>query len=232
MPTVAVTSRGKPAPRDADGHPRAYLQAASGRRLFLTWAPVGLDDTGGQSVYATTAVAGGLPAIRPTAGGLRTLSLTATVGVKRRGNIEGWLKAWRDLVASGQRVHVGGLGPTSRGWWYITDQTVSPTSRNPSNWIAMADIAITLTQAHDPRPKIGSTSTRGKNRHQQRRHGTPAKKPDQSKWRTYTVRAGDTLFGIATRVYGDGRKWKKIASANRLKTTVIHPGQRLRIPPQ
>jgi nucleoid-associated protein YgaU len=31
---------------------------------------------------------------------------------------------------------------------------------------------------------------------------------------TYTVKKGDTLFGIAKTHYGDGNKWQKIASAN------------------
>jgi nucleoid-associated protein YgaU len=32
--------------------------------------------------------------------------------------------------------------------------------------------------------------------------------------RTYTVRAGDTLWGIATRFYGDGTRWRTLAEKN------------------
>lgn len=32
--------------------------------------------------------------------------------------------------------------------------------------------------------------------------------------RTYTVRKGDTLWAIATNVYGDGQRWVDIAQAN------------------
>ncbi|MGH7178425.1 MAG: LysM peptidoglycan-binding domain-containing protein [Tepidisphaeraceae bacterium] len=31
---------------------------------------------------------------------------------------------------------------------------------------------------------------------------------------TYTVKRGDTLYGIARTRYGDGKQWQKIASAN------------------
>jgi 5'-nucleotidase len=31
---------------------------------------------------------------------------------------------------------------------------------------------------------------------------------------TYTVKKGDTLFGIARAKYGDGKQWKRIVSAN------------------
>ena len=50
--------------------------------------------------------------------------------------------------------------------------------------------------------------------------------PDQ-----YTVVKGDTLWGIARMMYGDGKKWKKIADANHIAdANKIKVGQRLIIP--
>jgi hypothetical protein len=51
--------------------------------------------------------------------------------------------------------------------------------------------------------------------------------------RSYTVQAGDTLWGIAAQFYGDGAQWPRIFDANRDKITdpnLIFPGQELRIP--
>jgi nucleoid-associated protein YgaU len=52
--------------------------------------------------------------------------------------------------------------------------------------------------------------------------------------RTYTVRTGDTLSGIATQVYGDADQWRIIFEANRDRMSApeqLQVGQDLRIPP-
>ncbi|MBS9532672.1 LysM peptidoglycan-binding domain-containing protein [Mycobacterium sp. M1] len=47
----------------------------------------------------------------------------------------------------------------------------------------------------------------------------------------YTVVAGDTLFAIAERFYGDGNKYPQIAEASGIANPdLIHPGQELTIP--
>lgn len=53
--------------------------------------------------------------------------------------------------------------------------------------------------------------------------------------RTYTVESGDTLSGIAQKMYGDANKYPRIFEANQpmLKDPDrIYPGQVLRIPPE
>jgi nucleoid-associated protein YgaU len=48
---------------------------------------------------------------------------------------------------------------------------------------------------------------------------------------TYTVTRGDSLSGIAKKLYGDGSKWTEIATANRLANpNKIHAGNVLTIP--
>ncbi|MEG3071020.1 MAG: LysM peptidoglycan-binding domain-containing protein [Candidatus Syntrophopropionicum ammoniitolerans] len=52
--------------------------------------------------------------------------------------------------------------------------------------------------------------------------------------KTYTVKSGDTLYGIAKQVLGDGGRWQEIYSANTgvigNDPDLIKPGQTLRIP--
>lgn len=60
---------------------------------------------------------------------------------------------------------------------------------------------------------------------------TPAEneevKPD---YITYTVKQGDTLWGIAQRFLGNGSDWKKIATLNGMTGTTIYAGQKIKIP--
>ena len=51
----------------------------------------------------------------------------------------------------------------------------------------------------------------------------------------YTVAAGDSLSKISKKVYGDANQWKRIFEANRdliKNPDLIHPGQKLKIPPK
>lgn len=46
----------------------------------------------------------------------------------------------------------------------------------------------------------------------------------------YTVKPGDTLIGIATRLLGDGQRYNEIMQLNNLSNDLIYPGQILKIP--
>lgn len=49
---------------------------------------------------------------------------------------------------------------------------------------------------------------------------------------TYTVKKGDTLWGIATKMLGKGNRYPEIKALNGLKDNIIHTGQVLKIPPK
>jgi LysM repeat protein len=60
---------------------------------------------------------------------------------------------------------------------------------------------------------------------------TPAPEPEPAAARTYTVEAGDTLWAISERFYGDGSKYQVIADASGISNPdLIQPGQVLTIP--
>ena len=50
---------------------------------------------------------------------------------------------------------------------------------------------------------------------------------------TYTVRAGESLYGIAEACYGDCRQWRMISAANgNVRPESLMAGQQLRLPVQ
>jgi len=61
-------------------------------------------------------------------------------------------------------------------------------------------------------------------------------KPDAPKMERYTVKAGDTLSGIAQKFYGDASQYKMIYEVNKEligdNPDLIKVGQELKIPPQ
>ncbi len=48
--------------------------------------------------------------------------------------------------------------------------------------------------------------------------------------KTYTVKIGDTLWNIAQNLLGNGARYKEIVSLNNLHSSIIYPGQVLKIP--
>ena len=59
----------------------------------------------------------------------------------------------------------------------------------------------------------------------------PIAAPEEVEYEEYTVRAGETLFDIAVKVYGDGFAYIQISRANNLRNANrIEVGQKLVIP--
>lgn len=54
--------------------------------------------------------------------------------------------------------------------------------------------------------------------------------PEDSLYDTYVVVRGDNLWNISRKYYGFGNKYKKIVEYNKLQSSVIYPGQILKIP--
>ena len=48
--------------------------------------------------------------------------------------------------------------------------------------------------------------------------------------KTYTVKTGDTLWDIAKNQLGKGSRYKEIVSLNDLNSSIIYPGQILKLP--
>lgn len=70
-----------------------------------------------------------------------------------------------------------------------------------NTWTAVDNLTIVGSKIEDPKPQ-----------------------------RTYTVKRGDTLWGIAKKELGSGARYTEIVHLNGLKTNVIYSGQKLKLP--
>lgn len=61
---------------------------------------------------------------------------------------------------------------------------------------------------------------------------TPTPSPEELGYRMYTVKEGDTFWGIAYRELGNGDRWPEIASLNGMQNQALQPGTELKLPLQ
>lgn len=102
---------------------------------------------------------------------------------------------------------------SASGAWVITSlEVTSLRRRDEDNALVRAEVAIELTEhSLGPRPAqpgtasaapVGPVSSVGQQVAQRRR---------------YTVRAGDTLYGIAQAIYGSTARWRELAEVNSIR---------------
>lgn len=120
------------------------------------------------------------------------------------------------------------------GGWRLTAFTITSQKRQPvTNSILWAEVSLTFTEASDvplPAGLLSRTAVPPAPTPAPAAPGAaPGTKPAAG--RTYTVRTGDTLWGISVRFYGSGARWTAIAQANGIADPrSLHPGQVLKIP--
>lgn len=99
----------------------------------------------------------------------------------------------------------------------------APTPPPPSDPYAYNTPKTTSSSSSKPKSTAG-TSTKKKTT---TASSSSAKKKSSSSGKRYTVKQGDTLYGIARK---NGTSVAKIKSANGLSSDMIRPGQTLKIP--
>ena len=123
-------------------------------------------------------------------------------------------------------VRITGAVPHSDLTWVVNEIAWGAVIRRLDGNRTRQEVTLTLLRyVADDRLQLRPAAERARDK------GTSTGKPPGQ--RTYTVKKGDTLSGIAAKkeIYGNASKWKLIASANKIRDPkFIKVGQRLVIP--
>lgn len=128
-------------------------------------------------------------------------------------------------LTAGDTVKLNGLGKYLSGLYFVQDVTrqISKEGYSHSATVIKTDFGNSLK-------KTSSTSTVDKKvpkkKKPEKKKGTqPAKKPKKTSQRIHYLKAGECLWSVARKYYGNGAQYPKIANANG-----ISPSQYRRLP--
>lgn len=220
-------------------HPKVTLEAPEIRgRVRFAAAPV-LTYWGIAQQSSTYPRVGRKPVLSMLGQDIRVISFTAVI-LGRDGDgrldpqksVESNLHNIRDMARRGVRVAFTNFGPSTIGWWRITDLSVTDLRRqHGTNHITQATVSFTLTEAVEAvvfvGPLTGGVSPPA-SPPAAAAPGVPAPPGAPS---THTVKGGETLSSIALQHYKDASKFRLIADANGITNpNLIRVGQVLTIP--
>lgn len=210
---------------------RAYFLTETGDASFtFQFAPPVIEYSTLEQDWVEVSRVGLAPLLVRKADKLEVIKFTIQIASKTDFLEEqnGYIDTLRAIAKSTQRVMFR-YSDHEAGLWRITALTVHSAIRHPtSNRIIQGSADITLTRASDPALGVGPVST------PVNPQPAPATSASTAPVTRYTVVQGDTLWGIANKVYGRGDKWQIIYDANRDKIQdpgVVQPGWVLTIPP-
>lgn len=219
-------------PETIKGGPlRALIASETGVKLALPFAPVESSMDGWAGQWDEVARTGRTPLVRYRGGSLPTLAFDVTLARLDGSSVEDLLDALAKLADGAQRITIGGLSRREAGPWRLKGCSVSVIERTPGNQVREAKASLSFVSASDvtvtasPLPVKTGPLTGGVSK--------PPTAPPTATSRTHTVKAGDTLWGIAQSSYGDPERWRAIADANSdtvRNPNLIYPGQVLTIP--
>ena len=129
------------------------------------------------------------------------------------------------MVLTGAATMLAAVGCAKKGQDVPTNEAVTDVTVPQNNYTPPAPQPVAQPVTYDSAPAYAANNTGGTSG---MAGGSIASAGGGT---TYTVKRGDTLYGIARTKYGDGKQWQKICSANPgLRPDSLRVGQTITLP--
>ena len=140
---------------------RATLVRPGGGTVVLPWWPDSITHTPGGVTYTEVERPGRSPLQLPQGRALAQMSVDATIvdGAGLGVSVEDHLRELRAIRASRQPVGLV-LGTHDRGWWHMTDLTITEQAHTRDGAVAWAQVQITLRRASPATVNVGPIKTK------------------------------------------------------------------------
>lgn len=216
-------------------HPKMVLKTASGKLdLIVPYAPTGGQFGNRAASFQITQRAGRLPLVERNYLPLATVNYTLFLGSPDLTQSVEPLMRRLDTMAQGTEPIICTFGPTDGGYWYITTLEYDVQQRKfGTNEVVRCNATLGLTRATGVAAATGPVSGGVKPATTPKPAGgahSPSK-PAAATPRTYVVKKGDTLSGIAASQLHNAGRWHEIANLNGIRDPrKLKVGARLKLP--
>lgn len=213
---------------------RMLIQTSTGTyKTYLPFAPKEISYTNWGINWAQVPRDGRLPYLILESRTLPVLNFTTTLANSRDQNNPVTDTLWNLKVLSETTLPIkltyGGYFE-SKYTWRITKFEFTSQERHPTtSEITKAEVSLEFTVVQDVVLSTGPVSGGVKPpATPAKKPTTPTKKAPKKKYKTYTVKKGDTLISIAIKLFKNASKWRYLADTNKIKNHKIKPGQKLK----
>lgn len=229
--------------KTSDTKTRMVIRTIDGKWIYnVRMAPKEADYTVTGSNWSEVAVPGKVPFLVKESFGLKKLAFSIVVANpdNQDSDMTHDLRVLKALSDTTRPIKIAYGGYFDSWTWRCTSYTIHSEQRHPStSKITRATVDLEFTQKNDVKDFTGPITGGAKSKksssggiaggNTKKKTQTSSSKKKKAKTKIYIVKKGDTLSGIAYKLWGDVSKWRKLAKENGVKNPrLLQIGKKLR----
>lgn len=227
--------------KTSDTKTRMVIRTVDGKYVYnVRMAPKEMDYTNFGSQWSEVPIPGGAPFLVKESFGLKKIAFSLTIADPndQDADITADLQLLKTFADTVRPIKIAYDGYFTSWTFRCTRLSIHSEQRHPSSSrITRATVDLEFTEKRDvadytgpitggakSNPK-GNTATKSGSSKKK----TTSKTPTKTKTKVYIVKKGDTLSGIAYKLFGDSSKWRQLADDNGVKNPkLLQVGKRLK----